>query len=152
MVLYGPSKTLFLQSADIVTSGGANDTVTSDFVTSFALMLCTRLLLFFSIYSGGKQALDAFSSSTVTVSEEREESTSCVSPALLWNIFEMLFDRYLLPTCWWMSCLWATDACLKTHQFGGISKLTDSLFERWHEDKWAKPYCGEWCITDIILP
>lgn len=35
---------------------------------------------------------------------------------------------------------------------GGISKLTDSLFERWHEDKWEQLYCGEWCITDIILP
>lgn len=58
LTFYSLSKTLFLQSFDIVTRGGADDTVTSDFITVFALTLCTRLLLLFfpsPIYSEGKQ-------------------------------------------------------------------------------------------------
>lgn len=68
----------------------------------------------------------------------------------LFIYFDILVQRYLLPTCRWMIGLWATDVCLKRHPLWAISKLTDSLFERWHEDKWAQADCGEWCIIDII--
>lgn len=44
LAFYSLSKTLYLQSFDIVTRGCADDTVTSDFITVFALMLCARLV------------------------------------------------------------------------------------------------------------
>lgn len=68
LAFYSLSKTLFLQSFDIVTRGCADDTVTSDFITVFALTLCARHAQF---------------PDGPTACEEWEQSTSCVSPAVL---------------------------------------------------------------------
>lgn len=55
----------------------------------------------------------------------------CFPCSAVTYFWDAMFDRFLLPTCWWMMGLWATENA----SIFGASKLTDSLFERWHEDK-----------------
>lgn len=108
--------------------------------------------LFFKTCSGGRQTLDTVSTCILfwqhTVSEEWEESTSC----LQWHIFEVLTltDFSCPPADEGWYCGQLTPAWRRIHFWA--SKLTDSLFERCHEDKWAQAGCGEWSIMDIILP
>lgn len=147
---------------DILLIRGDDDTVTTAFVT-ILLSHCTPHLFFLLlIYSAGRhKTLDAVSTCTFSwqpaVFEEWEEPTSChscVSPALLWHISEMQYlTNFLCPSPdEGRTGLWATDRLPEDTSILGASKLTESLFEKWHEDKWAQASCSARCITDIILP
>lgn len=143
---------------DIVTRRGAENTD-----TCFLPLFCSHSLSDFFVFL--QYTLEECKHLTLLAHAQFPDGMLCLrserNPQAVGPVFPLLHcDIFLRCSIWQISAvhLLKSDGPVGNWRLPedasifGASKLTDSLFERWHEDKWAQAGCGEWCIMAIILP